>query len=107
MITATIFKEEGLIKGYKISGHADFAEYGSDIVCSAVSALAINCCNSICELTTDRPVIKSDDKNGGYLMVNLSHPSPECELLLKSFELGIKSVAEDYGKYVKIVYSDR
>ena len=31
-----------MITGYKVSGHAGFAEEGSDIVCSAVSALTAN-----------------------------------------------------------------
>ena len=38
MITVDLFKnEQGLITGYKVSGHAGFAAAGEDIVCGAVS----------------------------------------------------------------------
>ena len=40
MITVDLFKnEQGLITGYKVSGHAGFAAAGEDIVCGAVSVL--------------------------------------------------------------------
>ena len=36
MITVDLFKnEQGLITGYKVSGHAGFAAAGEDIVCGA------------------------------------------------------------------------
>ena len=35
-----VFKDkQGMIVGYKVSGHAGYSEEGSDIICSAVSAL--------------------------------------------------------------------
>ena len=37
--------------GFHVEGHAGYADYGQDIVCSAVSVLVINCINSIDELT--------------------------------------------------------
>lgn len=42
------------ITGFDISGHAGLADSGYDIICSAVSALAINTVNSIENLTDDR-----------------------------------------------------
>ena len=106
MIKVKIRKDEDRYVGFTCEGHAGYAEYGSDIVCSAVSALALNCCNSISELTDDSPVIKQDAKKGGFLSLVLTEASKESNLLLKSFELGVKSVAEDYGKFIKIAYSD-
>ena len=40
MVQVDIFKDkQGMINGYKVSGHAGYAEEGMDIICSAVSAL--------------------------------------------------------------------
>ena len=40
MVQVDICKDkQGMITGYKVSGHAGFAEEGMDIICSAVSAL--------------------------------------------------------------------
>lgn len=40
MIKIDFFKD-----GYKVEGHAEYEEYGKDIVCSAVSAIAIGSLN--------------------------------------------------------------
>ena len=52
MIEIRIKKSDrGDIIGFHMSGHADYAEHGSDVVCAGVSALVINCINSIEEFT--------------------------------------------------------
>ena len=38
--------------GFEITGHAGYAEYGQDIVCAAVSVLALNMANSVERLQT-------------------------------------------------------
>ena len=44
MTKVTIFKQQGLYKGFEVSGHSGYADAGEDIVCAAISALTINCC---------------------------------------------------------------
>lgn len=39
--------EHGNIIGFHVSGHADFSPHGTDVVCAGVSALVINCINSV------------------------------------------------------------
>ena len=46
MIKGTFKRNDsGRIKTFELTGHADAGEYGSDIVCAAVSALTINTVN--------------------------------------------------------------
>ena len=105
MITITIFKEDGIVKGFKAQGHAEYAEAGEDIVCASVSVLYINTINSLIRLTNDFADIESadDDQN---VKVYIENPSKEAEVLLQSFELGVNSVAEDYGDFLKVVYQN-
>ena len=56
-----------MICGFKLSGHAGFAEEGSDIVCSAVSMLVINTINCIEEFTEEKFNYSADNDNGGYI----------------------------------------
>ena len=105
MITVTIFKEDDVIKGFKASGHAGYADAGEDIVCAAVSVLYINTINSLIRLTGDLADIKGGDDNIN-VSVFIKSPSKEAELLLKSFEIGINSVAEEYGDFLKVVYQN-
>lgn len=97
--------QNGFISGFVLKGHAGAGEYGQDIVCSAVSVLAINTVNSLEKLAEVSPQVLSDDKNGGLLDVQLSDDQVQqarAQLLLKSFELGLRDVAKSYGKYIKI-----
>ena len=100
MIRVSLFEDaQGLIYGYHITGHAGFAEAGSDIICSAVSVLGINTANSIETLTGETPEVRMKD---GDLLVqvpslypgNEGAPNEQARLLLNSFKLGIRSICE-------------
>ena len=97
MITVDLFKnEQGLITGYKVSGHAGFAAAGEDIVCGAVSVL------------TQTPILGLEqsyhvDEEDGILEVNLNNtPNELTQAILATMEYGLLGVAEQYPKYVRI-----
>ena len=89
--------------GFVCSGHALFAEEGSDIVCSAVSALTINTINSIREFTTDEAAVEQEE-DGGYLSLLLrGEISDRSRVLLDSLFLGLSMIEETYGEeYLRI-----
>lgn len=114
MIKVKIFKNdsEHILK-YNVSGHSNYKDYGEDIVCSAVSILsytALNALIELCGLNKDEIIYTIDD-NSGYLDVNLpkiidKRILEKTEIVLKTFELGIKSVIESYPKYVTLEYRE-
>jgi len=97
MIKITFYSKNDNFIGYALSGHAMYGEYGEDIVCAAVSALAINTSNSIEKFTNDEfENIEYEDK--AYLsLVMTATISSESLLLLKSMHLGIKQIEKEYG----------
>ena len=98
MTTITITTKNDNYKSIECKGHAGFAEYGNDIVCSAISVLMINLINSIDKLTDDEVEVFEDEKKG-ILRLSLSDkPSHEADILLSSFELGVDSIFRQYGK---------
>ncbi|NLY47610.1 MAG: ribosomal-processing cysteine protease Prp [Clostridiales bacterium] len=104
MIKVTVFKnEDNLITGFKVLGHAGYAEKGEDVVCAAVSALVINTVNSLDSLTSDRFDIKQDE-NEGLIEFHMAEPvSSDGNLLLNSLAIGLKQIAEEYtDKYIRI-----
>ncbi len=104
MISVSIYKNaENLVTGFKLSGHANFAEYGSDVVCAAVSALVINTINSIENFTSDQFDLKEDEKKG-IMEFHVNSPfSKNTNLLLSSLALGLQGIAEEYSdKYIKL-----
>ena len=74
-----------------------YGEYGQDIICAAVSSLALNMANSVEEFTEDHfEGSVSDD--GGYFSFSFPDEiSPESQLLMKSLILGLQNIQRDYG----------
>ena len=101
MTKVTIYKNvKNECVGFRAFGHAGYAEEGEDIICSAVSVLALNTVNSIEALTEVTPKCSMKD---GYLSCEISvlrkgeKKYPDVVLLLDSLALGLKAIAETYG----------
>ena len=48
MISVTVYKDKNThYTGFRCDCHAEYAEHGEDIVCSAVSVLTFTTCNAI------------------------------------------------------------
>lgn len=88
------------ITGFEVSGHAGYDEYGRDIVCAAVSALATNTANSIEQFTEDDMTVDVDENTGLLRLTMTSTISDSSKLLLKSFKLGIESIEQAYGSEI-------
>ncbi|HLQ40283.1 MAG TPA: ribosomal-processing cysteine protease Prp [Tetragenococcus sp.] len=107
MIKATFERDgSGRIHSYKITGHADFSESGSDIVCAAVSAVAISTVNGIDALAKVQLVIDSDEKKGGYLKVEVPQDITQrqvdiSQILLENLLLAIQSICLQYEDYIQ------
>mgnify|MGYP001013633895 CR=1 FL=1 len=104
MIQVSIYKNvDRRITGFKLLGHAEYSEKGSDIVCSAVSALVINTINSIEKFTSDRFELKQDEDKGLIEFQVIEPVSENTSLLLKSLILGLQGIEDQYTrKYIKI-----
>ena len=99
MITVEVKEDE-----IQIIGHANYAEIGKDIVCSAVSTLYQNLIISLTELTNDKITykIKAGDSS-------LSHKelSSNGRLLKNSFILGVQDIVETYPNHVSLEIKER
>lgn len=108
MIKGTFKRNDsGRIISYEITGHADAGEYGNDIVCAAVSVLAISTVNGIDSLAGVKPIVKSNEDEGGYLYVELPSNSTQeqsniIQILLENLLLGMQAVQEQYNDYIQL-----
>ena len=89
-----------LKNGVKIRGHANYAEYGKDIVCSAVSVLVQTLIQSVEELTADK--IKYS-MSPGTVDIKFWCLSDQSKVLIDAFFIGVKGVATAYPAYVKVI----
>ena len=99
----------GQISEFTLTGHAEAGPYGSDIVCSAVSALAISTVNSLDALAGVTPNIETNDSEGGYLHVvlNLDESMTQeqmniSQILLEHLLLGLQSIETEYLDFIEI-----
>ena len=97
MIQTTVFKNpqiQAMISycGIVIKGHAGYAEEGEDIICAAVSALAINFYNSVETFTDDgfEGIAGQEDVQFDFRFT--SDISPESQLLMNSLVLGLQNI---------------
>ena len=108
MIKVAYYKINDDILGFSCKGHAGYAEYGSDIVCAAVSILVINTINSIQNFTKDSFEYSEDEAKGEIVFYSKDIPSHDSQLLLNSLFLGLKGIQDEYGtRYIQIKKSDK
>ena len=82
-----------------ITGHANYAPIGQDIVCSAVSTLTQVFIASVEKFTTDN--LKCDI-GAGNAVIRYKNLTKDARLLLGSFLFGLKLIAKNYPNNVKL-----
>lgn len=100
--------ESGELTGFRIEGHAGYAQEGEDIFCAAISALAINTINSISELTEDEIDVDMDEDEAYIDASFFEKPGSEAQLLLKSLALGLSNMeAEEAAEnYIDVIFEE-
>ena len=78
-----------------VTGHADFAKRGSDIVCAAVSAIVQTAALGIAQCAS---VIRDD----GLLSIKMLDKCEKCDIILGTMMLGLRDIAAQYPNNVTI-----
>lgn len=82
-----------------ITGHADFADYGKDIVCASVSSIVYTTVNGIFNFDSDAIEFRDEDK----MLITIHNETKEVKILLNNmFEL-LRDLEKKYPKNLKIV----
>ncbi|MDE6852198.1 MAG: ribosomal-processing cysteine protease Prp [Lachnospiraceae bacterium] len=105
MIRIIIYQnEQNEYTGFRMEGHAGYAEHGQDIVCAAVSVLVINTINAVESFTADQFQHAVHEEKDVVCFEIVSTPvSDSAQLLLRSLVLGLEGIRSEYGKkYLKI-----
>lgn len=84
----------------KVSGHANYAVFGSDIVCAGVTALVQTLIRSIEDLTEDKIEYEISP---GWVDIKYRDLSEKSRTLVDSFFIGICMIADEFPAYVRIM----
>ena len=106
MIQISIIRHNNEYSQIKAFGHAEYDDYGKDIVCAAVSVLIINAANSLEKFTNDL-IMAETHEDGTTEILLKEHPSKETGLLIDSLILGLEGIRNQYGKkYLSVDYKE-
>ncbi|MDD3747288.1 MAG: ribosomal-processing cysteine protease Prp [Anaerostipes sp.] len=86
--------------GVTVSGHANYAPRGQDIVCAAVSTLALALIKSIENLTEDKIQYSI---SSGMVDIEYKNLSEKSKTLVDSFFVGVSMVSNDYPNHVRMI----
>ena len=108
MINIKISLQNNKISGFEISGHANTAPRGYDIVCAGVSALSQTALMGLGQyLKRDIDFEQAPPDRGGFLSMKLnSDPDSLSEAVLQTMLLGLKEIERLYPKIIKIEYEE-
>ncbi len=107
MIKATIYRTtDGEVVSFSVNGHANFGDYGTDIVCAGVSAVTVGTINAIEQLCgiSAQNNCKSESGHLTYVLPKGLEPEAleKAQLLLEGMVVSLQSIVQSYGKFVKI-----
>ena len=106
MTKIEISRNKGRVVRYKATGHAEYAEYGQDIVCAAISMAMQFPLGGMQEILGITPRFEID--SDGYLDVDMrgmdfSEKIKEVVVLLDTMVLMWKELSKGYPKHIKLV----
>jgi hypothetical protein len=98
-------KPDGTIAGFRLTGHAGYAEAGRDIVCAGVSAVAIGTVNAAEALLGVR-LVDGAPKRGtleAAVPDGLSgRRGEDLQLLLEAMVHMVRDIESHYGSHVRV-----
>ena len=98
MITISLqYDDQNQLCGFTTTGHADYSEAGSDIVCAGVSAITQTCLLGLLHYHEDRTVY---EVKNGFLSVHVEKVDRIADVFLETMVMGLEEIARQYGSYV-------
>lgn len=83
--------------GFIITGHADYDDYGHDIVCAGISALSQSIAMSLKKYCKGK--VKATN---GWLMVDLERPNNTSKKLLDTLRMGLLEIEKEHPKHLEV-----
>ena len=104
MIQAIFTVQDKLVTGFEISGHSDFSEQGSDIICSAVSSAAYMAANTLTEVQELDCIVTVND---GFMKLKLSKAEARsAQVILNGLLLHLDALSKEYADFIDLKISE-
>lgn len=106
MIRADFFVlPAGGISGFQVEGHADYAEAGMDIICSAVSSAAFMALNTVTDVLRVTPITLRAEE--GFVLLRVENRDISvCRDIFEGFKIHLLNLEEQYKEYICVRYME-
>lgn len=101
MIKVRLLIGNDRLTGFDISGHAMFAESGSDIVCASVSSAAYMAANTVTEIIGAKAFANVGEAEMRFV---LEEENAAAQAVLDGLRLHLTELSKQYPKNIKIIY---
>lgn len=99
MIQVKIEKEKEYYKQISILGHAMYADFGKDIVCSSVSSIVTTTVNGILSFDANSLTYQVDQKG---MMIHILKNDHITQTLIRNMIHLLKELQESYKEFIEI-----
>lgn len=100
MIEAEFFRHGDAWRGFHVTGHAGFADYGNDVACASVSSALQMTANAITEILHVKAQVDVAEND---ITLLLSDPeNREAQNFIEAFRLHLSLLMEDYENTIQI-----
>ena len=106
MIKVLVKRNNKYITQVKIKGHAEFGEYGKDLVCAGVSAIATGICNTLAKKNFLEQKKCAIVLKNGNIVIDVYEEDEVMQVILETLVISLESFVEDYHQYIKITYEE-
>lgn len=102
MIKVIVRYKDKQIQEVKVSGHANSAEYGKDLVCAGVSTVCSGIANTLVTYRFLDDNMGTIDYQEGFVRIKVNQFDEKIQVVLETFVISLMTIEESYSKYIKI-----
>ena len=116
MVNITFFKHDNVLYGFSESGHAEYDDFGKDILCSAISAMTMLVINTLeVAFATDVDYSIDDATTDVTVVVRSALPAFATDErkqyaasgIIQGYYLQLMDMLEEYYDYLDVSVLDR
>lgn len=98
-------EKDGFITGFRVAGHSEYSETGSDIVCAAVSSAVYMAINTITDVISVTPLSMRVEEGEAFFRVEL-RDEQNCRTIFTGLRLHLQGLEEQYPEYIQVSYME-
>lgn len=103
MINSEFYMADGVLNGYKITGHSESAEHGQDVICAFVSSAALLTANTITDICRIKAYANAYD---GFMEIRILESAEKVQDILNGLKFHLTELSVQYPDNIKVIITE-